>query len=302
MLLLLFFDRTTGPAVLMTDPPNIDSFLPPHIQDQIKNLMDIAGHGFFLHSFDDTNTANYYTTFESDWARGKEEFVMLTYVIPGEPGDRDWYKQEMIRFMQQIREMPEIYKAFYKNNPFENGEPGEIDLQFRLLETAFRDFSRRFRVYRLMTRGELMPATYLIQNRAVPLDDLMVHELKSVQGPYTFAIYRKQRDSFQIQLIPYDQSTIVKISVIFYSDVTPEFLNKFRGIVEEHQIVVIFSGGVCQAAERCVYESYIRPNPAGIAALEAELEGLSSVEGVLVDILEVERSEGLRMLHGSRFD
>lgn len=113
---LLYFHRKAGPIIWTSYPEKILS------DDQSKKLckeLEIAiREGFFSRSYPDISHVSYYFEIPSDWARGKKEMLLLSFVFRKLPG-KDISNQlhlKLIKFVEKMQVHPDIFKGYYKSS------------------------------------------------------------------------------------------------------------------------------------------------------------------------------------------
>ena len=135
MLIFTYFNPIIGPDILYSIPQNIKDLVSEDALSQIKRMMDTATPGFFAHRFSaELNTANYFFMVPSEWARGKQEMIMITKIIEEDDPNLDAYEKEFRDFAQNLKNnRPTIYKALYTKGPPLNYKE-EIDAEFDYLK------------------------------------------------------------------------------------------------------------------------------------------------------------------------
>ncbi len=121
--ILLYFHRKAGPIVFTTYPresPEGEKGQKELITEvQAKKLckeLEIATHeGFFTRSYPDMSHVSYYFEIPSEWARGKKEMLLLSYVFRKPPGKdiTNALHLKAIEFVERMKVHPEIFKGFY---------------------------------------------------------------------------------------------------------------------------------------------------------------------------------------------
>ncbi len=124
---LLYFHRKAGPIVFTTYPKIDESSETEQKEiltdDQTKKLckeLEIATHeGFFTRTYPDISHVSYYFEVPSDWARGKKEMLLLSYIFRRTPPKEisNALNLKSIEFVEKMKVHPEIFKGFY--NPYE---------------------------------------------------------------------------------------------------------------------------------------------------------------------------------------
>lgn len=124
---LLYFHRKAGPIVYNSYPEKILS------DDQSKKLckeLEIAiREGFFSRSYPDISHVSYYFEIPSDWARGKKEMLLLSFVFRKLPGKdiSNALHLKLVKFVEKMQVHPEIFKGFYKPSEIDPNLAGEPD-------------------------------------------------------------------------------------------------------------------------------------------------------------------------------
>ena len=112
---LLYFHRKAGPIIYNLYPENTLS------EEQSKKLckeLEIATReGFFSRSYPDISHLSYYFEIPSDWARGKKEMVLLSFIFYKMPEKdiADALHLKSMKFVEKMEAHPEIFKGFYSS-------------------------------------------------------------------------------------------------------------------------------------------------------------------------------------------
>ncbi|WP_457556944.1 hypothetical protein [Candidatus Harpocratesius sp.] len=262
MLILTYFNPIIGPDVLYSVPNELEKFISDEDLGQIKRLMDTASPGFFTHAFSATlNTANYFFMIPSDWARGKQEMVMITKIIEEESPNLKAYAQRFQEFAQDLKKYsPSIFKALYINNPPLNYE-SEISKEFDYLKKMFDELAKFFAISQAQTHGILIPFRKLESDNAIHLPLQMVKELESFLGTRKnyFVVFQRRKDSFKVDIIPHEGNHVVKFAVLFNGQLSPETLKKIGFVFQELGLPFVYTSGICQKGGQCIYEIYLNP-------------------------------------------
>ncbi|MHA1276667.1 MAG: hypothetical protein ACTSQI_14085 [Candidatus Helarchaeota archaeon] len=145
--ILLYFHRKAGPIVFTTYPREITAQNQESkmglTQDQMKKLckeLEIATHeGLFTRTYPDISHVSYYFEIPSDWARGKKEMLLLSYIFRKTP-PKDIVNAlylKAIEFVEKMKVHPEIYKGFYsifEITKFSNVDKEKSEKMKQLLE------------------------------------------------------------------------------------------------------------------------------------------------------------------------
>ncbi|HUY00357.1 MAG TPA: hypothetical protein VMV49_12420 [Candidatus Deferrimicrobium sp.] len=131
---LLYFHRKAGPIVYRSYPENILS------EDQSKKLckeLEIATReGFFSRSYPDISHVSYYFEIPSDWARGKKEMLLLSFVFRKLPMKdiTNALHLKSVKFVEKMQVHPEIFKGFYNSYEIEGYPPEEQEKAAQMSE------------------------------------------------------------------------------------------------------------------------------------------------------------------------
>ncbi|TFF63448.1 MAG: hypothetical protein EU521_01650 [Promethearchaeota archaeon] len=97
------------------------------LSTRIANIMDQQfTEGFFTHSFKEIITMNYYFEIRSDWARGNNDMLMISFIFNQKivPEVEEQVKDLCVDFAQKLKSDDEVYTAFHISdlNNFEREE------------------------------------------------------------------------------------------------------------------------------------------------------------------------------------
>ncbi|MHA1777496.1 MAG: hypothetical protein ACTSWC_12030 [Promethearchaeota archaeon] len=290
MLILTYFNPIIGPDILYSVPPDLEKLITEKDLGQIKRLMDTASPGFFTHAFSASlNTANYFFMIPSDWARGKQEMVMITKIIEEESPNLKAYAQRFQEFAQELKQnQKSIFKALYINNPPLNYEK-EIFNEFRYLKIKFEELAKFFEISQVQTHGILLPFRKLAEDHAIHLPSQMVKELESFLGEREnyFVVFQRRKDSFKVDILPHEGNQVVKFAVLFNGTLSPETLKQIGLVFQELGLPFVYTSGICQKGGQCIYEVYL--NPKEMKDFEATKQQLLKIEQVdEVKIIDIE--------------
>ncbi|MFX1296413.1 MAG: hypothetical protein ACFFD2_16360 [Promethearchaeota archaeon] len=134
---LLYFHRKAGPIVFTTYPREVDTKEKEKKEifskDQAKKLckeLEIATYeGFFTRTYPDMSHVSYYFEIPSEWARGKKEMLLLSYIFRKTPAIDITFALNLkaMEFVEKMKVHPEIYKGFYNIYEVENFSNEEKD-------------------------------------------------------------------------------------------------------------------------------------------------------------------------------
>ena len=291
MLILTYFNPIIGPDILYSVPENIDKILSEDALSQIKRMMDTATPGFFAHQFSaELNTANFFFLIPSDWARGKQEMIMITKVIEEEAPNLRAYEEEFKNFIAKLRQdHPTIFKAFYKKSPPLNYQ-AEIEEEFENLKREFEELSKFFSITQAQTHGILLPRSMIRKRQSLHLPIGVVRDLEKFLGEKKnyFVVFQKRKDNFKIDIFPYAEKKMIKIAVVFDGQLSPETLKQISLIFQEMNMPFVHTSGICQQGGRCIYEVYLNPKEAtNFDETKERLQSINDVDDVKIIEIDV---------------
>jgi len=113
---LSYFHRKIGPIVFYSYPENL---LDDQLSLRIANIMDqTVSEGFFIHSFENRKSMNYYFEIRSDWARGNKEMLMISIIFDRQISSdfESNVKTLCSEFSEKLLTNENIFTAFYMND------------------------------------------------------------------------------------------------------------------------------------------------------------------------------------------
>jgi len=135
-LILCRFDQVLGPTVLLKYPKSLED----KIIQKFSSLMDIHDEGFFIHSFENYKTANITFQIQSEYARGKKEFLQISLILNRENKiDESILQKSLEEFVNIFLKIENLYYAFYTDKFHGNNKKMEE------LKKVFYTFSKSIR-------------------------------------------------------------------------------------------------------------------------------------------------------------
>ncbi|MBD3255251.1 MAG: hypothetical protein GF383_09175 [Candidatus Lokiarchaeota archaeon] len=281
-ILLTYFDRLLGPKIYLNFPESLIDELNANLLNQIKSLLDTSNTGFFTHTFksnvdkssSELKTANWIFNLESLWARGRTEIAMISVIVPEEEPDYARYEKQLSRFVSKLVNTTEIFKAFYINKA-PKGEKEKVEEKYLILKEEMERLCNIFSLRKIETTGHLFTFSDLTQIHTVsiPKDTIKkIREIASINNKQNcFTVIRARGESVKIDLIPVDTNRIFNLIVIFKEQMTIRIIQRISQVLTRHKnlINLVFTSGICQEVERCVYEAYL--------SLESKEENLNQI-------------------------
>ncbi len=130
-LVLSYFDGILGPSVLLSYP---DEKLEEALITKLKKFFDLEIDETFFEIVLITKKkkiVNFHFEIQSEWARGKKEFAMLSLIMKIEYNSEDLYAF-LVDSSYKILKTENVYKAFYKFDEFHDNDI-EIDLNYEII-------------------------------------------------------------------------------------------------------------------------------------------------------------------------
>lgn len=122
---LLYFHRKAGPIIYMLYPEN--TLTEEQSKKLCKELEIATREGFFSRSYPDICHLSYYFEIPSDWARGKKEMVLLSFIFYKLPEKdiADALHLKSMKFVEKMEAHPEIFKGFYSSYEIDGFQEAE---------------------------------------------------------------------------------------------------------------------------------------------------------------------------------
>ena len=262
MILFIYFNPIIGPELLYSVPRNIKGLLTEGQLDQIKRLMDSANLGFFMHAFSsELQTANYFFNLSSSWARGNREMIMISKVLEEEAPNLNLYEEEFVKFKNNlIKNYPEIYQSVYIHNPPLDYQKGVAE-QYKILTSEVDKLSESFSIVQTHTHGILTSFGRIKETKSIEVPARILPDMAEFldEKKNYFLVFQKQNDSFRVNAIPYEGEVVLKILITFSGQLGPDSIRSIANIVQKTKMTFLFTGGICQKGEDCIYELYLNP-------------------------------------------
>lgn len=261
MLIVSYFHRIYGPRIFLTNPRNFDQSLSKERLNQVQSLMDSTDYGFFTHYFSpEFKTANNLFLLNSSWARGRTELVMITVIISEEEPDYSMYEKVLSEFVDKLQAMPELFKAFYRDAGTKD-EDLNIKRSLMLLEVELENVHKILSIKKIETDGQLISYDVLKEQKEIRLTTDVVEKIgKLTTGKKNcFIVSRTQGSIMKLDIIPVATEKIVRLAIIFGETLQLPVLHQIGQTLAryENKASLVFTSGVCQEVDRCVYEVYL---------------------------------------------
>jgi len=289
MILLIYFNRILGPRIFLTEPSQLAENMEQFHLEQIKSLLDTNEEGFFAHNFSpEFKTANYIFTLESEYARGGSELVMLTIVVSEEEPDYNFYESVLKKYTEKIKEIDEIFKIFYEARDLDDEK--QMESLIKKITHHLKNLSRIIAIKSIETEGKLITFDKFQTMKSVSLSDRFVKNMETLRGKNLFIVSRNRDETIKIDMIPVNADKVIRLSVIFNEKTTIMVVQEVSKILSkfENQISLVFTSGVCQEQDRCVYEVYITSKKNDLDSIIQNIQQIPGVISVEVKYLELE--------------
>jgi len=283
MLLLSYFNRRLGPTVFLTSPHTLVQVMDEAHLDQVKSLLNQTEQsGFFTHNFSpELKTANYSFSLDSPHARGRKELLLVTAIVSEEEPDYSIYEKFFIKFVEKIKSIPEIFLAFYLDSHSEIGEDKEkIKEKFTRLQEELTNIYKILTIKPIETHGQLFSLESLKNKKASILSKELITKLSSLSKNRRnyFVVSRIRGDAIKVDLIPIDAERVMSLSIIFGEQMTITVLQQITRVFAEHDVSLIFTSGICQEVNRCIYEVFIDSDEKLIKQM---IDKISIISGII---------------------
>jgi hypothetical protein len=291
MLLLSYFDRILGPTIFLTNPQNLINELREDNKDQIKSLIDSENDGFFTHTFSpELKTANWIFKLDSKWARGRFELAMISIIISEEEPDFTNYEKMLAKFVDKVHNIADVFKAFYINNSTPQ-EKDEIQKKYTLLKDELNNLYKILLIKKIETEGQLLSFSKLKNNKYIELSSVLINQLSDLtqKKQNCFIVFRTRGESIKMDLIPVETDKIFNLVVIFGEQLNLNVLQQISKVFikYEDEISLIFTSGICQEADKCLYEVYITTEMQKLNILLEEIYRIPGIIEIDVRLLEL---------------
>ncbi len=252
-------------------------------KSQIKTLLDASDVGnFFTHYFSpELKTGSMIFNVDSKWARGRTELVMVTVLISEEDPDYSTYEKRLMKFVEKVSKIPDIYKAFYINSP-PVAEKEEIERKFLNLKEELENVYKILSVKKIETEGHLLTFSKLRENPKIELSQDFVKKLSILtdKKKNVFMVFRTRSEEIKLDIIPVKAESVFNLVIIFGEQMTINVLQQISQVFAkfEDKVTLVFTSGICQEADKCVYEVYIDTSQ---ELLNQILESIYKIPGII---------------------
>lgn len=249
--------------------------------DQVKSLLNQADQsGFFTHNFSpELKTANYSFSLQSPVARGRKELVLISAIVSEEEPDYSIYEKFFNKFIGKLKAVPEIFLAFYIDSDT-NEDKGKIRENYMILREELNNIYKILTIKPIETFGQLFTLSTLKKQKELKLSKELINKLDTISKNRKnyFMVSRIRGDAIKVDLIPVDTKRVISLSIIFGEQMTVTILQQISKILTEHDVSLIFTSGICQEVNRCIYEVFIDSDE---RILKQMIDKISIISGVI---------------------
>ena len=282
MLILSYFDRIIGPKIFLTTPQNLMTNLDEEYITQIKSLMGSDNTGFFTHNFSpELKTANWTFNLSSKWARGRAELLMISIIISEEEPDYSTYEIILSKFVEKIKNIPDLYKAFYINSDaMEDKE--EVQKKFTVLREELNNLYKIIIIKKIETEGQLVSFSKLNRDKNIELSHEIIKKLGKLtnEKQHCFLVYRTRGRALKLDIIPVETDKIFNLIIMFGEQMTVTVLQRISKIFTKYEddLKLVFTSGLCVEMDKCIYEVYIDVE---MDTLNLLIKDLYNIQGII---------------------
>jgi len=269
--------------VFLTSPGTLVSVMDEAHLDQVKSLLNQTDQtGFFTHNFSpELKTANYSFNLSSPYARGRKELLLITAIVSEEEPDYSIYEKFLSKFVEKLKSIPEIFLAFYMDSDSEVSDHKEkIQEKFTILREELTNTYKILTIKPIETHGQLFSLSTLKKQKEIKLSNELLGKLDSISKNRKnyFMVSRIRGDVVKVDLIPIDAERVISLSIIFGEQMTVSVLQQITKIFVEHNVSLIFTSGICQEVNRCIYEIFIDSDE---SLLKHMIDEISIISGII---------------------
>ncbi len=294
MLILSYFDRIIGPRLLLTYPENLIEDLGEKYLKQVSDLLDTPeDDGFFTHNFSpELRTANWMFSIPSNWARGRTEILMLSSLISEEEPDYTMYEKVFSKFVERIKANHNIFKAFYRSiGPREELE--EMNIKFEFIKNELDKLYKILSIKKIETEGQLISFSKLKEDRQIKLSSDIIQKIGYLTEVKNncFIVFRTRGNAMKLDIIPVETEKVIRLAIIFGEQVQLPVLHQIGQILAsyENKVSLVFTSGLCQELDRCVYEIYINTEMSTLNEIIDEIYKINSILEIEVKLIALNK-------------
>ena len=280
MLILSYFDRRMGPRIFLIVPSDLVD-TERELLDNVKTLLDRDEAGFFTHNFTpELKTANYIFNIESKWARGRQEGLMISALCSEEDPDYVSYERVLTYFINKLKNIPDMFKAFYSDSINHKSDDEDIKIHYLILKEELKNVYKILSLKPIETYGQLISFEKLKEQERINLSNDIIRSLKIIAKKNYFIVFRTRDQTIKLDMIPVDTDEIYSLKIIFGEQMTFSIIQRISVILTAYdkELTLIFTTGVCQEGNKCIYEVYIDTNK---GVLEKIMEKIATMSGIV---------------------
>ena len=133
------------------------------------------------------------------------------------------------------------------------------------------------------TVGQLFSFKEMLKQQYLELPSDIVKQFNSIARKNFFLVSRIRGEAIKIDMIPVDTEEIFGLKVYFSERITLTIIQRISQILAsfEGELSMIFTTGICQEGNKCIYEVYI-------TTTKLILEEITKKIAMIKDIIQID--------------
>jgi hypothetical protein len=261
---------------------------------QVSDLLDAPDDdGFFTHNFSpELRTANWMFSIPSNWARGRTELMMISVLISEEEPDYIGYEKIFSKFVDKVKTHPHVFKALYlETGP--KAEKEDITSEIEFFKEEIYKIYKILSVRKIETEGQLVSFTELREKKNIKLSSDILQKIGFLtqEKENCFIVFRTRGEAMKLDIIPVNTKKIIRLAIIFGEQVQLPVLHQIGQILARYDdnMALIFTSGLCQELDRCVYEVYVDCDMGILNQIIEEIYKINSILEIEVKLLALNK-------------
>ncbi|TFG00072.1 MAG: GTP-binding protein [Promethearchaeota archaeon] len=139
-----YFNQILGPQIFSSVPQNLSGDLRENVL-KFMNFESKKGllEGYLLNQ--EYKIINYFIEVPSEWARGDNDILMVSLCLE-QNYKFEIFQEDLEKFKAQLKDIPNLYKAFYKDSPDHIGDKGINEIVSTLEELISKYYKKIKRI------------------------------------------------------------------------------------------------------------------------------------------------------------
>jgi hypothetical protein len=207
--------------------------------------------------------------------------VLITAIVSEEEPDYSVYEKFLDKFVEKLKCIPDIFLAFYINSDSDLSEEKEkIQEKYMVLREELNNIYKILTIKPIEIHGQLFSLSMLTKNKEIKLSKELMTKLEAISKDRKnyFMVSRIRGDAIKVDLIPVNTNKLFSLSIIFGEQMTITILQQISTILSEHDISLVFTSGICQEVNRCIYEVFLDSDE---TILKQIIDKISIISGIL---------------------